>query len=74
MKKLILITIAIVFTGLISCTTSQGDSFGYTTPPPTQQDMDLNEAGALQQPGGVIAGIESEDGNPNDNSDLTIIE
>ena len=68
MKKIILIAIAIAFTGLISCTTSQGDSFGYTTPPPSQQDMDSNEAG------GIIAGIVSEDGNPNNNSDLTIRE
>ena len=74
MKKLTLITIAIIFTGLVSCTNSQGDSFGYTTPPPTEQDMDSEEAGPLQQPGGVIAAIESEDGNPNDNSDLTIRE
>ncbi|MFT4694025.1 MAG: hypothetical protein ACI8TE_000924 [Francisella sp.] len=74
MKKTILIIAAFAFTTLASCTTSQGDSFGYTTPPPTQQDMDSNEAGALQQPGGVVAGIESEDGNPNDNSDFTIRE
>lgn len=74
MKKLILIAIAIFFSGLISCTTSQGDSFGYTTPPPTEQDMYSNEAGPLQQPGGVVAAIESEDGNPSDNSDLTIRE
>ena len=74
MKKLILITIAITLTGLISCTTSQEDSFGYTTPPPSQQDMASNEAGPLQQPGGVIAGIEREDGNPNYNSDFTIRE
>jgi hypothetical protein len=74
MKKIILITIVIAFTGLISCTNSQGDSFGYTAPPPTQQDMDSNEAGPLQQPGGVVAGIENEDGNTNDNSDITIRE
>ena len=74
MKKIIVLTIAIAFTGLISCSTSQGDSFGYTTPPPTEQDMDSNEAGDLEQPGGVIAGIESEDGNLSDGSDLTIRE
>jgi len=72
--KIYILSIAIALTTLTSCTNSQGDSFGYTTPPPTQQDMDSNEAGMLQQPGGVVAGIESEDGNLNDDSDLTIRE
>ena len=74
MKKTILAITITATTGLISCTSYQGDSFGYTTPPPTEQNMDSNEAGTLQQPGGVVAGIDSEDGNPNDNSDLTIRE
>ncbi|WP_234385007.1 hypothetical protein [Allofrancisella guangzhouensis] len=45
---------------------------GYVSPPPTQRDMYSNEAGPLQQPGGVAAEIESEQGNPSDDSDLTI--
>ncbi|MBK2027061.1 hypothetical protein IB642_05895 [Allofrancisella guangzhouensis] len=57
---------------LISCSNSQGDSLGYVSPPPTQRDMYSNEAGPLQQPGGVAAEIESEQGNPSDDSDLTI--
>ncbi|KEI34763.1 hypothetical protein FRA_48c14380 [Francisella sp. W12-1067] len=57
---------------LISCSNSQGDSFGYASSPPTQRDMYSNEAGPLQQPGGVAAEIESEQGNPMDNSDFTV--
>ena len=73
MKKLLITTFVCV--SLISCSNSEGDSFGYTSPPPTtQQDTNSNEDGPLQQPGGVIAGIESEDGNPDYNSDMTIRE
>ncbi len=36
------------------------DSFGYTTPPPTQQDMDSNKAGALQQPGGLLRALKAK--------------
>ncbi len=74
MKKLILITIGIILTGLISCTNSQGDSFGYTTPHPIDHDMYSEEAGNLQEPGGVVTAIESENGDSDDNSDLTIRE
>ena len=70
----ILITAAFAFTILASCTNSQGDSFGYTATPPTQQDINSNEAGALKQHGGVAAEIEGEDGNPTDNSDFTLRE
>lgn len=74
MKKLTLLTLAIFGTALISCTNSQGDSFGYVTPPPTERNYSSNEAGALQQPGGVAAEIEAEQGNPSDNSFISVRE
>lgn len=73
MKKIILVLLAISATALISCTGSQ-DSFGYVSPPPTQQDMYSNESGDLQQGGGVVAEIRSEQGNPADNSVFTLKE
>lgn len=72
LKKIIPVIITVIFAALVSCSNSQDDSFGYTSPPPTQQDMYSNEAGDLQQAGGVAAGIESEEGNSDDSSELTI--
>jgi len=74
MKKLIILSALVFATALISCTNSQGDSFGYATPPPTERSGNSNEAGALQQPGGIAAEIEAEQGNPSDESAFTIRE
>ncbi|AIT09347.1 hypothetical protein LO80_04765 [Candidatus Francisella endociliophora] len=74
MKKLALLILAVFITALISCTNSQGDSFGYVAPPPSEQDLDSNEAGPLQQPGGVAAEIEAEQGNPSHDDAFTIRE
>lgn len=48
MKKTTLLTLAVICTALISCASSQGDSFGYVAPPPTQQDLESNEPGPMQ--------------------------
>lgn len=37
MKKTTLLVLALVATALISCSNSNGDSFGYVAPPPTDQ-------------------------------------
>lgn len=74
MKKITLLTLAVIATALISCTNPQGDSFGYIAPPPTEQDLDSNEPGALQQPGGVAAEIEAEQGSENHDGAFTIRE
>lgn len=50
MKKTSLLTLAIITTALISCTSLQDNSFGYVAPPPTQQDIESNESGHIQQP------------------------
>ncbi|MEY8701463.1 hypothetical protein AB4F11_00065 [Francisella philomiragia] len=73
MKKTTLLVLAFVATALISCTNSDGDSFGYVVPPPTDQTLDSNEPGHLNQPGGVITGIRSEQGSQDD-SFITIKE
>lgn len=74
MQKTTLVILAIIATVLISCSNSQGDSFGYVAPPPTQIEQFSNEAGPLQQPGGVSAEIEAEQGNPTDDGAFTIRE
>ncbi len=43
MKKTTLLTLATITTALISCASSQDNSFGYVAPPPTQQDQESNE-------------------------------
>ena len=62
-KLKIYLPVAILFS-LASCTTN-GDSIGYTAEP-TNRDMYSNEAGNLNQPGGVIASVDSEQASPND--------
>ena len=66
MNKPCFLALATVSAVLISCTNSQEDSFGYVSPPPTQQAGHSNEAGFFQQPGGVSAEIEAEQDPRND--------
>ncbi|MEY8766597.1 MULTISPECIES: hypothetical protein [Francisella] len=74
MKKTTLLILAFVATALISCTNSTGDSFGYVAPPPTEQNLDSNEPGYMQQPGGVSAGIIGEQGHASHDAFVTIKE
>ncbi|APD49935.1 hypothetical protein [Francisella hispaniensis] len=74
MKKTTLLTLAVISTALISCASNQGDSFGYVAPPPTEQDLESNEPGPMQQPGGVSAGIIAEQGHPSHDAFITIKE
>lgn len=74
MKKTTLLVLALVATALISCSNSNGDSFGYVAPSPTDQNLDSNEPGYMQQPGGVSAGIISEQGHASHDAFVTIKE
>jgi hypothetical protein len=74
MKKITWLMFLVSIFVIVSCTTESGDSFGYQTPPASAQDMDSTEAGSLQQPGGIVSEIEDNQGNPTNDSDLTIRE
>ncbi|AXA33212.1 hypothetical protein [Francisella adeliensis] len=74
MKKIIGLIFLMVVFAIVSCTTESGDSFGYQTPPSSVKNMDSTEPGPLQQPGGVAAEIENNQGNPTNGSEFTVRE
>lgn len=74
MKKIFGLMTVVCFFVLMSCTNSDGDSVGYKTPPPSVKDMEVTEPGTFQQPGGVVAEIEDNQGNPTNDSEFTIRE